>query len=395
MRLKSVSTFVVRTPPPHWGGYYWYFLRLETDDGLVGWGESAVLFSMYGLERTFAAMTAEVFQRYLEGRNPLNRDLLTKTIYAGLCSQHPDYFVAGVISAFDIAMWDICGKHFKAPVCDLLGGRHRTRIRSYTYIYDVDGADLAASAANWSENPKRVGELAARIVDEGFTGVKLDPLRYTPPGMGPPPPLEISMAEYDRAERTIEAIRTAVGDRADILIGTHGQMTPSVSRRLAKRLEKYDPLWLEEPCPPENFEEMARIAASTSIPIATGERLAFVHDFQKLFAAGACHFAQPDLGSCGGFTAAKAIAGMAEAYYVLMAPHVWGGPVITAAAMQLDAAIPNFLIQESIYKSGAFFDAILREPIRWEAGDLLLDDRPGIGVELDPDKLQPFLVRAD
>jgi 2-dehydro-3-deoxyphosphogalactonate aldolase len=387
MLLKSARAYVIRTPPPHWGGYYWYFVRLETDNGHVGWGECAVLFSMYGLERTFPQLVTDAFERYLVGRNPLNRDMLSRQLYAGLCSHHPDYFIAGVISAFDVAMWDICGKHFGAPVCDLLGGRHRTRMRSYTYIYDVDGGDLAASAANWSENPKRVGELAARIVDEGFTGVKLDPLRYVPPGLGPMAPLEITLAEYDLAEQTIEAIRAAVGSRADILIGTHGQMTPSVSRRLAKRLEKYDPLWLEEPCPPENFDEMGRIAASTSIPIATGERLAFVHDFQKLFAVGACHFAQPDLGSCGGFTAAKAIASMAEAHYVLMAPHVWGGPVITAAAMQLDAAIPNFLIQESIYKSGAFFDAIVKEPIKWQDGDLILDDRPGIGVELDEEKL--------
>lgn len=392
MQLKSVRPFAVRTPLPHWGGYYWYFVRLETDSGLVGWGECAVLFSMYGLERAFSHLVTDVFNRYLVGRNPLNREVLSKHLYAGLCSHHPDYFITGVISAFDIAMWDICGKHFGAPVCDLLGGRHRTRMRSYTYIYDVEGGDLAASAATWSENPQRVGELAARIVDEGFAGVKLDPLRYVPPGMGPIAPLEITMAEYDRAERTIEAIRTSVGNRADILIGTHGQMTPSVSRRLAKRLEKYDPLWLEEPCPPENFEEMGRIAAGTSIPIATGERLAYVHDFQKLFAAGACHFAQPDLGSCGGFTAAKAIASMAEAHYVLMAPHVWGGPVITAAAMQLDAAIPNFLIQESIYKSGAFFDEIVKAPIKWEDGDLILDDRPGIGVELDEEKLVSHLA---
>ena len=111
------------------------------------------------------------------------------------------------------------------------------------------------------------------------------------------------MKEYDHAERTIEAIREAVGNEADVIIGTHGQITPSVSRRLAARLEKFDPLWLEEPCPPENAEEMARIAESTTIPIATGERLAYVHDFQRLFAVGACHFAQPDLGSCGGITA--------------------------------------------------------------------------------------------
>lgn len=202
------------------------------------------------------------------------------------------------------------------------------------------------------------------------------------------------MREYDHAERTIEAIREAVGNEADIIIGTHGQITPSVSRRLAARLEKFDPLWLEEPCPPENADEMARIAASTTIPIATGERLAYVHDFERLFAVGACHFAQPDLGSCGGITAGKQIASLAEAHYVLMAPHVWGGPLITAAAVQLDACIPNFLIQESIFKSGLFFDEILKEPFEWEDGDLLVPDRPGLGVELDEAKLAEYKPSA-
>jgi len=393
MQLIKATAFAIRTPPPNFGGYYWYFVKLETDSGLVGWGETAVLFSMYGMERAFERLVDGAFNRYLLGQNPLNREMLNKLMYAGLSSQRADYFIAGIISAFDVAMWDICGKHFEAPVCDLLGGRFRNRFRTYTYLYDHnDEGGLAASAANWSGNPKRVGELAAQIVDQGFTGVKLDPLRYTLPGAQPIGPWEITMMEYDRAERTIEAIRNAIGNRADILIGTHGQMTPSVSRRLAKRLEKFDPLWLEEPCPPENFEEMGRIAASTSIPIATGERLAYLHDFQKLFAAGACHFAQPDLGSCGGITAAKQISALAEVHYVLMAPHVWGGPVITAAAMQLDANIPNFLIQESIYKSGGFFDEIVKAPLKWEDGDLVLEERPGIGVELDEAALHKYLA---
>jgi 2-dehydro-3-deoxyphosphogalactonate aldolase len=387
MKLTKAEAFAIRTPPPNYGGYFWYFVRLETDSGLVGWGETAVLFSLYGHERAFEQLVDGVFNRYLNGRDPMNRDALNKTMYAGLSSQHTDYFVGGIISAFDIAMWDICGKHLGVPVADLLGGRYRDKIRTYTYLYDTDDeGGLAASASNWSNNPQRVGEVAAKLVDEGFTAVKLDPLYYTLPGVLPLSPWEITMEEYDRAERTIEAIRNAVGTRADILIGTHGQITPSVSRRLAKRLEPYDPLWLEEPCPPENFEEMGRIAAGTSIPIATGERLAYVHDFQKLFAAGACHFAQPDLGSCGGVTAAKQIAALAEAHYVLMAPHVWGGPVITAAAMQIDVNVPNFLIQESIYKSRGFFDEIVREPFRWEDGDLIFEDRPGIGTVLDEEK---------
>ncbi len=391
MKLVKATAYAIQTPPPNLGGYFWYFVKLETDSGLVGWGETAVLFSMYGMEKSFTSLVEDLFARYLNGKNPLNRDVLNKQMYAGFSSQHADYFAAGLISAFDLAMWDICGKFYEAPVCDLLGGRYREKIRTYSYIYSMDtDGDLASAVGDWAGNPKKVGESARKMVDQGFTGLKLDPLHYTLPGLLPLSPWEITMKEYDQAERTIEAIRDAVGNDADILIGTHGQITPSVSRRLAKRLEQFDPLWLEEPCPPENAVEMGRVAASTSIPIATGERLAYVHDFERLFAEGACHYAQPDLGSCGGITAARQISALAEAHYVLMPPHVWGGPIITAAALQIDASIPNFLIQESIYKSGLFFDEIVKEPLVWEDGDLLLPDRPGLGLELDEDKLEKY-----
>ncbi len=390
MKLESARAYAVQTPPPNLGGVFWFFVRLETDDGRVGWGECAVLFSMYGLHRSFSQLVEDNFNRYLKGQDPLNREVLTKRMYEGFTSQNAGYFSAGVISAFDVAMWDICGKHFDAPICDLLGGRYRERMRTYTYMYaDLAEGTMASTTGDWRENPEGVAEVGRKLVGEGFTGLKLDPISYS----GPAAPRELPLAEYDQAERTVELLREAIGTQADILIGTHGQMTPSVSRRLAKRLEKFDPLWLEEPCPPENAEEMARIAASTTIPIATGERLAFLHDFERLFSIGACHYAQPDLGSCGGFTGARQIAALAEAHYVLLAPHVWGGPIITAAAVQLDAAIPNFLIQESIHKSGLFFDEILKEPFVWEGGDLLLPDRPGLGFELDEAKLEPYVVK--
>ena len=390
MKLESARAYAVQTPPPNLGGVFWFFVRLETDDGRVGWGECAVLFSLYGLDRSFSQLVEDNFNRYLRGENPLNREVLTKRMYEGLTSQNAGYFSAGVISAFDLAMWDICGKHFDAPVCDLLGGRYRERMRTYTYIYaDLDEGDMATASGDWTQNPEGVVEAGRKLVDEGFTGLKLDPIPYS----GPAAPHELPLHVYDQAERTIELLREAIGTQADILIGTHGQMTPSVSRRLARRLEKFDPLWLEEPCPPENAEEMAHIAASTTIPIATGERLAFIHDFERLFSIGACHYAQPDLGSCGGLTGARQIAALAEAHYVLLAPHVWGGPIITAAAVQLDAAIPNFLIQESIHKSGRFFDEILKDPFVWEDGDLLLPDRPGLGFELDETKLEKYAVK--
>ena len=390
MKLVSARAYAIQTPPPNLGGVFWFFVRLETDDGRVGWGECAVLFSMYGLHRSFEQLVEDNFNRYLAGQDPLNREVLTKRMYEGLTSQNAGYFSSGVISAFDVAMWDICGQHFDAPICDLLGGRYRERIRTYTYMYaDLKEGTMASTTGDWRDNPEGVAEIGRKLVGEGFTGLKLDPIRYD----GPAAPHELPLAEYDQAERTIELLRNAIGNQTDILIGTHGQMTPSVSRRLAKRLEKFDPLWLEEPCPPENAEEMARIAASTSIPIATGERLAFVYDFERLFSIGACHYAQPDLGSCGGFTGARQIATLAETHYVLLAPHVWGGPIITAAALQLDAAIPNFLIQESIHKSGLFFDEILKEPFVWEDGDLLLPDRPGLGFALDEEKLEPYLLK--
>ena len=135
---------------------------------------------------------------------------------------------------------------------------------------------------------------------------------------------------------------------------------------------------------------MGEIARSTTIPVATGERLVGIHEFQNLFAANACAFAQPDLGSCGGITACKKIAALAEANYVLMAPHVWGGPVITAAAIQIDANIPNFLIQETINKADGFFNEIITTPFVWENGDLIPSEAPGIGVELNPAKLEQY-----
>jgi 2-dehydro-3-deoxyphosphogalactonate aldolase len=230
--------------------------------------------------------------------------------------------------------------------------------------------------------------MAAELVEEGFTGLKFDPLLQFKEKVYRP--WDLPQSELAHAERAVGAIREAVGERADILIGTHGQTTPAAAIRLAARLEKFDPLWLEEPCPPENFKEMGRVARATTIPIATGERLVTPYEFQLLFAEGACAVAQPDLGSAGGITATKKISTLAEANYVLMAPHIWGGPIITAAAIQIDANIPNFLIQESIGKSDEFFDEIIKEPFVWEDGYFVVTDRPGIGIELDEDSLEKY-----
>ncbi len=384
-KLSAVHSFVIETEPPHKGGRFWYFVKLETDDGLEGWGETAVLGCFTGLENGYEALVQDIFDTHLKGEEALDRERLYQKLYQKLTHLHPDYSTFGIISAFDTALWDICGKHYNTPVYNLLGGKFRDRIRTYTYVYDDADPDnsLRATAIAWTADPERLAELAASYVDKGFTGLKFDPLIQSKERLNIQMPWDLSQRELGMAERTVGAVRDAVGEKADILIGTHGQMTPAAAIRLARRIEPFDPLWLEEPCPPENCEEMARVARATTIPVSTGERLVTPHEFQRLFAAGACAIAQPDLGSAGGITAVKKIAAIAETHYVLMAPHVWGGPVITAAALQIDASIPNFLIQESIGQSGGFFDEILSTALIWEEGDLLVPDRPGIGIELN------------
>ncbi len=389
MKLTGVKTYVVKTDPPNWGGLLWFFVKLETDEGIVGWGETAILNCLYGIEQSYESMVKGIFDRLLKGQDPLNREPLYHMLYTTLTAQHPDYVGLGLISAFDVALWDICGKYHDTPVYNLLGGKCRDKIRTYTYIYDLEAKEsLFHATKDWRGNPDRLGELAGKLADEGFTGVKFDPLRQSGSGQFRNPPWEITLAEYDHAEKAVAAVREAVGNRADICIGTHGQISPACARRLAKRIEKYDPLWLEEPCPPENYAEMGKIARSTSIPIATGERLVTVYEFQNLLRESAAAIVQPDLGSCGGLTACKKIASLAEANYVLMAPHVWGGPIITAAAVQIAANIQNFLMLESIYKSRDFFDVIVKEPFDWEDGYLKPPDRPGIGIELNEESLE-------
>ena len=216
-------------------------------------------------------------------------------------------------------------------------------------------------------------------VKQGFTAVKFDPVGpYTAFD-----PRQLSLEMLDRSERFARTLREAVGGNCDLLFGTHGQMTTSSAIRLARRLEPFDPLWFEEPVPPEMPEEMARVARATSIPIASGERLATKYEFARLLETGAASILQMALGRVGGILEAKKIAGMAETHYAQIAPHLYCGPVEGAANIQISACTPNFLILESIQTWGGFHAEILKTPIQWEDGYVIPPTAPGIGVELD------------
>ena len=196
-------------------------------------------------------------------------------------------------------------------------------------------------------------------------------------------PRQPTLERMDMSERFCKLIREAVGDKADILFGTHGQYTVSGAKRMARRLEKYDPLWFEEPTPPERPEMMAEVARHTSIPIATGERLCTKYEFARVLETGAASILQPALGRVGGILECKKIAGMAEAHYAQIAPHLYCGPIEAAANIQLAACIPNFLILESIQQLGGFHAKLLKTKIQWDDGYVIPSKAPGLGVELN------------
>lgn len=390
MKITGVDTFTVATPAPHRGGLEWYFLRIRTDEGVSGWGEMAFLFANRKKWRSLNLEVQEIVEHWFVGHDPRNREWLWKRAYQQLFCHHADLVRMGILSGIDIALWDIHGKLLGVPIYELLGGVYRERVRSYSYIYAEPDDPRGLPGRNFWLNSEAVAERAAAMHAEGFTALKLDPVTQSGELGQPSTPWHLSLGALETAERTIRLMREAVGSGCDILIGTHGQTTTAAAIRLAKRLEPFDPLWFEEPVPPENAREMARVARSTSIPIASGERLSTVWEFVRVFEEQAVAIAQPDVSSGGGITELRKIAALAEAYYVDMAPHCWGGPILLAASMQLDVATPNFLIQECINKADGFFAELLDEPLQWDEGFLVPSRRPGLGVELREEMLTRY-----
>ena len=191
------------------------------------------------------------------------------------------------------------------------------------------------------------------------------------------------MEELVKVENFVKTIHDSIKNKCDILIGTHGQMTTSSAIRLAKRLEKFDPLWFEEPIPPENFEEMGRVALSTSIPIATGERLTTKYEFSKILESKGASILQMNLGRVGGILEAKKVAGIAETHYAQIAPHLYCGPIIGAANIQIATCSPNFLILEGVKCWEGFYSEIINRPIEWKNGYVIPPNQPGLGIELN------------
>jgi galactonate dehydratase len=377
VRLTDLSTFVAGNPPPGNGGRYFVFVKLTTDGNVHGVGEA---YCVPFHPNVVTQMLADVFTRYFEGEDPHHIERIWRRVYSAGYTQHPDLSLMAVLSALEMACWDIIGKEAGQPVYNLLGGRVHERLRSYTYIYARPG-----DRSDVYQDPDLAAERAAEYLAQGFTALKFDPAGPYSAFDG----RQLSLSALDLCERFMRQLRAAVGSRADLLFGTHGQMTAAGAIRLARRLEPFDPLWFEEPVPPDAPEEMARVARGTTIPIAAGERLATKYDFARLLDAGAAAILQMNLGRVGGILEGKKIAALAEVRHAQLAPHLYCGPVVGAANIQLATCSPNFLILEGIERWQGVHADILVKPIRWESGYVIPPAEPGLGVELD----EEFIAR--
>lgn len=372
MKLEGLEVFVIGTPPPGWGGRYWIVVKLTTGCGISGYGE--VYAAAVG-PAAMRAVIADVFARHMQGENPENVELMFRRAYSAGFTQRPDPTVIGAFSGLEIACWDILGKARERPVWALLGGKVNERLRAYTYLYPLPHHPTPDF---WS-SPAMQAEAALDAVEKGFTALKLDPAGpYTIRGGHQP-----SMWDIDLSVRMLAAIRAAIGNRADLLFGTHGQFTPGGAIRLGAAIEPFRPAWYEEPIPPDQPLDFARVARAVRVPLATGERLATKAEFATLLRTGGAEILQPALGRAGGIWEGKKIAALAEAFGAQVAPHLYAGPVEWAANIHLAATLPNLMMVETIQEGGAFHLPLIGHAIRVEDGYITPPETPGLGIAFD------------
>ena len=353
MKIKSYELFQV---PPRW-----LFLKIETDEGISGWGEPVI----EGRAATVKTAVDELMENLI-GKDPMHIEdhwnmMYRSGFYRG------GAILMSAIAGIDQALWDIKGKFYNAPVYQLLGGKARNSIKVYSWI----GGD----------RPSEVATAAKTMIDQGFKAVKMnatEELQYVD-----------SYKKIEQAVERMAAVREAVGNDIGIGVDFHGRVHKPMAKILAKELEPFHPMFIEEPVLPENNESLREIAQHVSIPIATGERMYSRWDFKKLLIDGYVDIIQPDLSHAGGITECKKIISMAEAFDVAAAPHCPLGPIALAACLQIDATCHNVFIQEQSlgihYNQGSDLLDYLTEKnvFEYKDGYVNIPDGPGLGIEIN------------
>jgi galactonate dehydratase len=358
MKISRVTPMVLGT---EWRNIT--FVKVETDEGLVGFGE------VRAVNRTDAVLgyLSETTPRYILGSDPFEIERLVQRLFREDYARAGEVTMTG-IALIEMACWDIIGKAVDQPVYRLLGGAVRDKVKAYANgWYTVE------------RTPEEFHAAAKRVIAKGYRALKFDPF-----GAGL---YELSHAEKLKAIVLVEAVRDAVGPEVEILVEMHGRFNPPTAIEMARELAPFKPSWYEEPVPPENLPALKKVAdavAPLGIPVATGERLHTAYEFRELFELHAADIIQPDLTHFGGILSMKKLAAWAEAYYLLMAPHNVGGPVSTAAALHVAACTPNFKIQEYF---NDFADPFVKEVASGLPevvdGYFSLPAGPGLGVAVN------------
>ena len=367
MKITATRTYKFSVPTgqtlsdPHTGKLIsstsktWLFFKIETDAGIDGWGEGSGEWLVPAVEATLKEWAV-----LLIDRDPLQYRELTEDIQNRLPWKGGPVF-GTAIAAIDTALHDIAGKAWGVAVHALLGGKRRDKIRVYS-----NGGSFAS--------PEEAASGARQIQELGFAGVKGNPLESRPW------PMDAAAIEHSAA--CVEAMRREVGPDFDILLDAHGSPTPEMSVEFARRVADYRPLFLEEPVKTGSVAALMEVAQKSPVPVATGEKLFTLEQFRPLIDARACAYLQPDLTHCFGLTGLLDIARAAAAAQMLMAPHNAGGPLCTAATLQADALMGNFLIQETNHFWLSIYDRYVEHDWRVKDGHIALSDAPGLGVKV-------------
>ena len=346
MKIDRIESFLIGNN---------YVTRIHTDTGLSGVGQTACWGYPEAVERI-----VNTFEGYLIGQNPLRLEHHWQYLYR--MGPFRGTALSGAISAVDLALWDIKGKHFKVPVWELLGGNCRDKIR----LHLLSGGGT----------PETMYQSARAAVEEGFTAMKFDPVVGGYQDMA-------QARLIEQAVDLVAAARQAGGPDLDLIVELHRKLTPMVAIALAEALAPFHLHFIEDPIQIDSIVSQAEIARKISVPLANGERLTTIWEFRELLERGGPQYVRPDVALAGGLTHCKKIAAIAESYHSAVATHNFLGPLVTAASVHLDASIPNFITQEFSKNDEASHNAVYKYSHRREGGYILLPEAPGLGVELD------------
>lgn len=347
----------------------WNFVKVETDDGIYGWGEASLGTNELSLEGMINDL-----KRLIVGRNPFETEKLMFEVYRDIYWKGGPVLMSA-LSAIEMACWDIMGKTLNVPAYTFFGGKIREKVKMYANAWFIG-----------ARTPDDFAKKAKNTVKYGIKALKWDPFGSAH--------MTISNEQLSISSDIVGAVRDAVGSDVDLLIECHGRFNPTTALNISYELEQYRPMFMEEPCVPDNMNSTAYVRMRSKVPIAAGERGYGIYAFDDMLQKECVDYLQPDIFHAGGMMTGKKVAGMAEAKHIPVSFHNPSGPVSNAAILQLAATVPNFCIHEIMLTDGSFRKKVSNEEVHFDNGYIIIPDKPGLGIELDEEVMKEHPYKA-